>query len=86
MDCQMPDMDGFEAARRIRSQQQGEERTPIVALTANAMDGDKQRCLDAGMDDYITKPVRFDVLKRHLVEHLTTAEAEAPRASSDETR
>ncbi|MEP7362639.1 MAG: ATP-binding protein [Acidobacteriota bacterium] len=81
MDCQMPEMDGYEAARRIRSQKTERARVPIVALTANAMDGDKQKCLDAGMDDYISKPVRFDVLKRHLVENLTpsaTITAAAP--------
>lgn len=59
MDCQMPEMDGFEATRRIRELQtkRRERPTPIVALTANAIEGDEQRCLDAGMDAYISKPV-----------------------------
>jgi PAS domain S-box-containing protein len=60
MDCQMPEMDGFEAARRIRDRERqagGGDRQPVIALTANAVEGDRQRCLDAGMDGYVTKPV-----------------------------
>ncbi|PZQ46649.1 MAG: hypothetical protein DI551_04675 [Micavibrio aeruginosavorus] len=66
MDCQMPVMDGFEASRRISDmKEQGilEKDLPILALTANAMKGDRQKCLDSGMDDYITKPVRKKELK-----------------------
>ena len=58
MDVQMPDMDGFEATKVIRAQEQiSHKHLPIVAMTAHAMIGDRERCLDAGMDSYVTKPV-----------------------------
>ena len=67
MDCQMPEMDGYEATRQIRSQA---VKLPIIALTANAMKGDSQRCLEAGMDDYLTKPITLDSLQAALVRWL----------------
>ena len=70
MDCQMPVQDGFEATARIRSLPEPLCSVPIVALTANALAGDQRRCLEAGMDDYVPKPVTgvklADVLRRHL--------------------
>jgi two-component system, sensor histidine kinase and response regulator len=70
MDVQMPELDGFEATRRIRAAEQadGRRRTPIIAMTAHAMKGDRERCLDAGMDSYISKPVRAPELSRTIVE------------------
>ena len=70
MDVQMPGVDGFEAARRIRSQELATEtRTPIVAMTARAMNGDRERCIEAGMDDYVSKPVTMEMLKRALARY-----------------
>jgi two-component system, sensor histidine kinase and response regulator len=68
MDCRMPEMDGFEATRRIRLGETttGHRHTPIIALTANAQDGDRASCLAAGMDDYLTKPLDLDDLARML--------------------
>jgi signal transduction histidine kinase/ligand-binding sensor domain-containing protein/CheY-like chemotaxis protein len=70
MDCQMPEMDGFEATAAIRSLSTNAAKTTIVALTANAMDGERERCLEAGMNDYLSKPIRptelAEVLGRYL--------------------
>jgi signal transduction histidine kinase/ActR/RegA family two-component response regulator len=68
MDCQMPEMDGFEATRRIRARERETgAHIPIVALTANVMVGDRERCLDAGMDEYLGKPINAEQL-RSMVE------------------
>jgi CheY-like chemotaxis protein len=67
MDCQMPVMDGFEASSRIRALDDEHARTtPILAMTANAMEGDREKCLAAGMDDYISKPISPSILKEAI--------------------
>ncbi|HRI18967.1 MAG TPA: response regulator, partial [Burkholderiaceae bacterium] len=67
MDVQMPEMDGLEASRRIVSRwPEAAQRPRIVAMTANAMQGDREACLAAGMDDYVTKPIRVDALVEAL--------------------
>jgi CheY-like chemotaxis protein len=75
MDVQMPEMDGFQTTTAIRVKERGEgQHTPIVAMTAHAMKGDRERCLDAGMDGYVSKPLRMDELFRAI-------EAFRPRAA-----
>ncbi|WP_052741691.1 response regulator [Kiloniella litopenaei] len=66
MDCHMPEMDGFEATSKIRELEDERKSLPIIAFTANAMASDRQKCLDAGMDDFISKPVQIDDLERVL--------------------
>ena len=79
MDVQMPEMDGLETTRRIRQLEAGgSHRLPIVAMTAHAMKGDKQRCLDAGMDDYISKPIRAVGLYQTIARAVRGGQPAAP--------
>jgi CheY-like chemotaxis protein len=77
MDCQMPTMDGYEAAREFRYFEAGRTHTPIVALTAHAMDGDRDKCLAAGMDAYLTKPVTPATLYQTLTRWIPASPADA---------
>ncbi|HTW65327.1 MAG TPA: ATP-binding protein [Bryobacteraceae bacterium] len=79
MDCQMPDMDGFEATAVIRSREGKSRHQTICALTANAMAGDRERCLAAGMDDYISKPVGLEKLRDALVRWIPSVAEAVPK-------
>ena len=69
MDCQMPVMDGYESTAKIRLLEGDKKHTTIIAVTANAMEGDSEKCIEAGMDDYISKPINFDIMFRMIEEN-----------------
>jgi CheY-like chemotaxis protein len=78
MDLQMPEMDGLEASRQIRRRFAAERQPKIIALTANAMQGDRELCFEAGMDDYISKPVKLHEIESSIRRLFARAESPAP--------
>jgi PAS domain S-box-containing protein len=87
MDCQLPGVDGFQATHRIRERERaGRKRLPIVAMTANAMQGDRERCLQSGMDDYVAKPIELEVLGQVLARWVPASPARLDRSSLEKLR
>lgn len=84
MDCQMPDLDGLETTRLIRSQEKPGEHLPVIAMTANAMEGDRESCINAGMDDFISKPVITSDLRNILARWVPQTESESEYTTSPE--
>jgi CheY-like chemotaxis protein len=85
MDCQMPEMDGYTATTQLRQREAGGRRTPVIAMTAAAMKGDFDRCIAHGMDDHVSKPLRFNALDevlRRWIPSLVPREEQAEPAAA----
>ena len=85
MDCQMPDLDGLETTRLLRSQEKPGEHLPVIAMTANAMEGDRESCLKAGMDDFISKPIITSDLKKILARWIPQNQFDGEQAATPDT-
>jgi CheY-like chemotaxis protein len=79
MDVQMPEMNGFDATKIIRDAQSKilDHHVPIIAMTAHAMKGDRERCIDAGMNDYISKPIQPQEMLKTIEKHISLKDADA---------
>ncbi len=85
MDCQMPELDGYETTRRLRASEPAGQRVPVIAVTADALPENRQRCLEAGMDDYLAKPFRSAELAQILDRRLFGGDASGAEALRDES-